>query len=164
MSYTCALFYIVYSIHLLYTHFIFNTHTHRADLAGDPLPRGEIRLRLLRVLKTCAPFSTKPTTIGPVLSYIYIYARVCASLFCESLACLPTYLPTYEDPHRAAPGCRRRTWPIGNTVRSAYGILDASRRYFQASRLEFPRGLHFAGSPAFWIRFNSFPGSDQRVT
>jgi len=54
-------------------------YTSCADLAGDPLPRGEIRLRLLRVLKTCAPFSAKPTAIGRSVvrscPIVYMYTR-----------------------------------------------------------------------------------------
>lgn len=113
-------------------------HVVYADLAGDPLPRGEIRLRLLRVLKTCGSFSAKPTAVGRSvvrscpIAYMHAPVRlVCASSLLRS----PPSCLAYEAPRRDAVAERDRS----ETVRSAHGILDASSpRYFHAVR---PAGI-----------------------
>jgi len=146
----------MYSIYLFYTHLIY-IYILCVDLAGDPLPRGEIRLRLLRVLKTCAPFSAKPTAIRssgpPILSY-RIYARAgspCALLSFVSPHILLTYLRSTRI---------RAGMPSPNVTDRKLcsprmcGILDVLRHYFQASQLESCE-LHSAASrhsPLFWIR------------
>lgn len=142
----------IYSIYIYCTHALSSiyiymyTRTSYADLAGDPLPRGEIRLRLLRVLKTCASFSAEPTAVGrsvvrscPILC---IYARIRFSLLRSLRLAF-----TYEVPPRA--GYRVAERDRSETVRPAHGILDASPspRYFHAGAAGLEsRALHSAAS------------------
>lgn len=83
------------------------------------------------MLKTCAPFSGEADG-DRSCPIVYMHARVRALL--SFLRLLPACL---RGPARDVVAERDRS------ARSTYGILDAPRRYFQASRLE-SRALHSA--------------------